>query len=138
MNRTALPAALALVLAGSLAFAQQPQPQTPDATPPAAAPARTPNPHRQAIKLSQELSLTPDQTAKLEPILADRDQKIAALRTNTSIAPADFKKQMHAIQKSTRDRLDTVLTLRQTEQLKTLRGNGGRGLNQPLSPPPAA
>jgi periplasmic protein CpxP/Spy len=139
MTRIALPAALAVVLAGSLAFAQQPQPQpAPEAQAPAAtAPAHAQNPHKQTMKLAKELALTPDQTAKVEPILADRDQKLAALRADSTIAPKTFKQQMHAIQKSTRDQLDSLLTPAQIEQFKTMHAHGAKAPNTPLTPAPA-
>jgi periplasmic protein CpxP/Spy len=119
MNRLVLPTTLAFVLSGAMAFGQQaPAPAT--GTPPAAAPARAPNPHRQAIKLSKELNLTQDQTAKIEPILADRDQKIASLKADTTLPPKTLKKQMHAIQLNAKEQMDAVLTPEQAEQLKTL------------------
>ncbi len=117
MNRIALPTTLAIVLAGSMAFAQQ---ATPAAPVTAAPPVHAANPRHQAAKLAKELNLTPDQTAKIEPILADRDQKIAALRTDTTLPPNALKKQMHVIQKTAKEQMDAVLTPEQAEQLKTL------------------
>jgi Spy/CpxP family protein refolding chaperone len=119
MNRIALPTTLAFVLAGCMAFAQQPAPASP-ATQAAPAPIHVANPRHQAAKLAKELNLTPDQTEKIEPILADRDQKIAALRTDTTLAPKALKKQMHAVQQSAKEQMDAVLTPEQAEQLKTL------------------
>jgi Spy/CpxP family protein refolding chaperone len=119
MNRIALPTTLAFVLAGGIAFAQQAAPTAP-ATQAAPAPVHVANPRHQAAKLAKELNLTPDQTAKIEPILADRDQKIAALKTDTTLAPKAFKKQMHAIQLNAKEQMDAVLTPEQAEQLKTL------------------
>ena len=138
MNRTALPVALALVLSGSLTFAQQPQPQAPDAQSTTAAPAHTPNPHLQTMRLAKELNLTPDQTSKVEPILASRDQQIAALRTNNSIAPADLRKQMHAIQQSTRDQLNAVLTPDQIQQFKSIQHEHHNKGQAAPAPAPAA
>ena len=150
MHKT-LPVTLSFVLAatlaaGPLAFAQAPQQPVPDAqssTPqqaPNAAPARTPDPHRRAMRIAKQLNLTPDQTSKLEPILADRDQKIAALRADTSIAPSDAKKQMHAIQQSTRSQLSRVLTPDQLNQLKSMQrahAHQGQGQDQPTTAPTA-
>jgi Spy/CpxP family protein refolding chaperone len=137
MNRSALPAALALVLAASFACAQQPQPAPDAASAPAAAPAHAPNPHRQAARLAKELNLTPDQRAKVEPILANRDLRIAALKANTAIAPADLKKQMHHIQKSTREQLNSVLTPDQAQQLQSIQ-QAHRAKGQAPTPAPAA
>ncbi len=101
-------------------------------------PAHAANPHKQAMRLAKELNLTPDQTAKVEPILADRDQKIAALRANTAIGPMVAQAQMRAIQKSTREQLSGVLTPAQMQQMKALQqSRGGKGQAQPLVAPAA-
>jgi Spy/CpxP family protein refolding chaperone len=137
MNRTTLIAALAFTLSGSLTFAQQPQPQPSSAQATTAAPVHAPNPHRQAIRLSRELSLTPDQAAKLEPILAARDRQVAALRSNTALAPADLHKQMRAIAQATRQQFNSVLTPDQLQQLKSIQ-QSRRNKGQPNSPAPTA
>jgi Spy/CpxP family protein refolding chaperone len=139
MNRTVFTAAFAFLLAGSLAIAQAPQAPAPDAQPPAAqptAPARTPNPHRQAVRIARQLSLTPDQAAKLEPILADRDQKIAALRADPSIAPNAARKQLRVIRQSTQQQLSTVLSPEQLQQLRSLQ-RSRKSQPQPAATPTA-
>jgi len=145
MNRTILSTAIALALTGSMALAQQQTP-APD-SPQAGAPQhqwhqRRPNPEREAARISRVLYLSPDQTAKLEPIFADRDQKIAALWQNQNLAPQDRHQQMRAIQQGTREQLATVLTPDQLQQLKTLRHEHGphgpgqwQGHGQPPAPP---
>jgi Spy/CpxP family protein refolding chaperone len=88
------------------------------------------------VKLAKELNLTPDQTAKVEPILASRDQQIASLRSNSSLAPTDLRKQMHAIQRSTREQLNSVLTPDQIQQFKAIQ-QARRAKGQPVTPAPA-
>ncbi len=113
MNRILLSTSLALALSGSLAFAQQ------DAAPaPTTKHHHTHNPQRETAKLSKKLNLSSDQTAKLEPILADRDNKIAALKNDTTISHVAMEQQMHAIHQQTRQQLATVLTPDQLQQLK--------------------
>jgi protein CpxP len=86
------------------------------------------------MKLAKELNLTPDQRAKVEPILASRDQQLAALRTNNSLAPADFHKQMRAIQQSTHQQLNSVLTPDQMQQFRSIQqAHRNRG-QAPISP----
>jgi len=142
MKRTILPAALALVLAGSVVFAQQtPAPPAPDAQQPTAAPHhhRHPSPERETAHLTKQLNLTSDQAAKIEPILADRDQKMKDLWSNTALAPQDKHQQMRAIHQSTQQQLDAVLTPDQVQQLKAMHhGHRGNGQDQPPTPPPAA
>jgi len=137
MNRTAFPAALALILSGSLIFAQQPQPQPPADQAANAAPAHAPNPHRQTMRIAKQLSLTQDQTSKLEPILASRDQQIAALRANPALAPADLHKQMRAIVQSTHQQMSSVLTPDQMQQLRSIQ-QSHRSKSPQAAPAPAA
>jgi hypothetical protein len=56
-----------------------------------------PQPQRETARLTKKLNLSADQSAKFEPILADRDQKITTLKNDTTITPMITQKQMHAI-----------------------------------------
>lgn len=134
MNRLLLSTSLALALSSGLVFAQQQ-----DAAPPLTARrhAHTHNPQREAAKLSKRLNLSSDQTAKLEPILADRDQKIAALNSDTTISPMIAKKQMHAIHQQTRQQLATILTPDQMQQRKSHHSHGVPAQTSPQPQPPA-
>jgi Spy/CpxP family protein refolding chaperone len=78
------------------------------------------NPHKAALKISHELGLSPDQTAKLEPILADRSTKMQALSTDTSLTEAQRRQQRHAIAQNTRLQMGTVLSPDQMKQLKQM------------------
>jgi hypothetical protein len=130
MNRLVLSTSLALALSGSLVFAQQ-----------AAAPAQAAkhdhahNPQRETARLTKKLNLSTDQSAKLEPILADRDQKIAALKSDTTtITPMIAQKQMYAIRQQTMQQLATVLTPNQMQQLRSTRHAHGRSEQQQPAP----
>jgi transposase len=139
MKRMILSTALALSLTGAAAFAQQTQPATPQTdtqnntqADPGAAPMHhhrghhRADPQHQAEFLSKKLNLSPDQTAKLQPILADRQQKFDALRQNSSLTPDQRHEQMKAIHQSTQQQLASVLSPDQLEQLKSMR-HGRRG-----------
>lgn len=134
MNRLLLSTSLALALSNGLVFAQQ-QDTAPPPTTQRHAP--THNPQREAAKLSKRLNLTSDQTAKLEPILADRDQKIAALKSGTTITPMIAKKQMQAIHQQTRQQLATILTPDQLQQMKARHNHGAPAQTSPQAPPSA-
>jgi periplasmic protein CpxP/Spy len=135
MKRLLLSTSLALALSTTLVFAQQ-QDATP--APTANAHRHAHNPQREAARLSKKLNLTSDQTAKLEPILADRDQKISALRNDTTITPVVMKQQMRAIHKDTKQQLATILTPDQLQQMKALRhGHGAPNQAPPSATPPA-
>jgi Spy/CpxP family protein refolding chaperone len=128
MKRILLSTSLALALSGTLAFAQE----QPAQTAPSANHQRTHNPQREAAKIGKKLNLSPDQTAKLEPILADRDIKIAALNNDTTISPLVKKQQMKAIHQQTRQQFATVLTPEQLQQMKSHhRGQGTPTQTQP-------
>jgi protein CpxP len=126
MKQVLLSAALLLSFSGSLAFAQAPATTPPAPTGKYHHGYRSHDPHSQAAFLSKKLNLSPDQTAKLEPILADRQQKMAALWSNTSLSAEDRKQQMRTIHQDTKQQLSTVLTPDQLQQMKSLR-HGGRG-----------
>jgi Spy/CpxP family protein refolding chaperone len=131
MNRVLLSTSLALALSGGLAFAQQLDP----APAPAAKHHHTHNAQREAAKISKKLNLSSDQTAKLEPILADRDSKIAALKNDTTISPVVMKQQMKVIHQQTRQQLATILTPDQLQQLHNLRhGRAQRQQSAPTTP----
>jgi Spy/CpxP family protein refolding chaperone len=131
MNRI-LSTALLFALAGGIAVAQAPAPQSPA---PSAHKHHDRDPRRAAMKLSKRLNLTPDQTAKIEPIIADRQQKISALRANTQLTPEDRKKQVHAIHQETEQQLAGILTPDQLQQLKSMRhGHHPHKGSQPATP----
>ena len=142
MKRLIFPAALLVAILGVAASAQQPAPATtaPSAdaqqTPAPIEREHTPNPRHEAKHLAKALNLTPDQESKLEPILADRDQKITALKANTSLDPKDLHRQMKAIHEATEQQLSTVLTPDQMQQMKSMH-HGPHGNNQNEQAPPA-
>jgi protein CpxP len=131
MKRLLLSAALALVLSGTLAFAQQ------DAPPVTARHHHARSPQREATRISKRLNLSSDQAAKLEPILASRDQKIDALKSNMALTLQDLKQQMHTIHKETRQQLATILTPDQLQQLRS-HHHGHATPNQTQSTPQAS
>jgi len=143
MNRATLPAALVLVLSASLALAAQQPAPAPDAQAPAPTHRHhAPDPQKEIARLTKELNLTPDQATKVTPILADRDQKVATLQSDTTLTEDARRQQMKAIHKATEQQLDAVLTPDQREQMKSLHHEheGGKGgdQTQPLTTPPSA
>ncbi len=140
MKHLLVTSSLALSLSFGAAFAQQ-TPDNPQATPQQSAPAeqgahhRAPNPQKEARRLSKKLNLTPDQTAKLEPILATRDQQMQALRQNAQLSPQDRHQQMQTIQQQTEQQLGGVLTPDQITQMKAMHhGHHGQDAAAPQAP----
>jgi protein CpxP len=111
MKRLILPAVLALAF-GSAAFAQQPDPDAP------AAAHHAGNPDKEVKRLTKQLDLTADQVTKIQPIVADRDQKIAAATSDASLSDADRKERMKAIHKAFNSQLGEILTPDQRQQMK--------------------
>lgn len=137
MTRILTCSALALILSGGFALAQQTPPPAQDAPPPPAMHARhTHNAQRETRHLNKVLGLTPDQASRVEPILADRDQKVAAL-DGQGLAPAQMKQQRRELDRSANDQLGAVLTADQMQQLKAMRHHGphhGAGAPQAGAP----
>jgi protein CpxP len=131
-----------LVLAlgvGSAAFAQTPDAQQTANPPQAGATMHRSNPNRQAKELGKRLSLSSDQVSQLEPIFADRDQKMAALTSNTSLDPKSMRQQRRAVMMDSEQKVNAVLTPAQQQQwasMKAERQQHGQG-QPPAAAPPA-
>lgn len=137
MKRLILPTAFAFVLAGGLAFGQAQAPDNGQGQPPVHhRPMHPRNPEKEAEFLSKRLNLTPEQTSKLEPIFADRNQKMEAIHSNTSLTRQDAWTQMREVEKSTHEQLATVLTPEQMKEMHPRRGDhhGHEGQQNPPAP----
>jgi Spy/CpxP family protein refolding chaperone len=73
--------------------------------------------------LTKNLNLTPDQVARIKPILqAHHDRILKILETGpASLTRDDFTAQVHLISAQTHDQINTLLTDRQRELVKELR-----------------
>jgi len=143
MKHIASLATLALVLSGGMALAQQPAPApaAPDAAMTPAPTVKPMHPHKEVEKLTKQLNLTPDQAAKLTPIIKDRDDKITAIKSNTALSPEDAKKQVRGVLKSSQEQLKAILTPDQLQTMKTLHEehqNHGQPAPAAPSTPPSA
>lgn len=75
-----------------------------------------PNPQRQAHWMAKKLALTPDQQSQLEPILADRDQRMQAIQADTTLAPRDRHQKMKALRDDSQQKISAILTPAQQQQ----------------------
>ena len=146
MNRLIVTTSLAFALSCGAAFAQTVDPQQAPAaqtqnTAPDGAPMHhghhRPNPHRQAEMLSRKLNLTPDQTAKIEPILSSRDQQMEALHGNTQLTQDDRHAQMKSINQQAEQGMSAILSPDQMSQLKEMRHHHMHGGQSGDAPAPA-
>ena len=124
MKHIVIATSLALSLSFGAASAQGTAPGSPDASTQAA-----PGEH-----LARQLNLTPDQTAKIEPILASRDQQVEALRANQQLTPQDRHQQMRSIIEQSEQGMSSILSPDQMAQLKAMRRHGHRGGNGEAQP----
>lgn len=124
MNRTLLAATLALALTGTFAIAQEsntaPAPDSTQAQTQPQAHHRAPNPHRQAMRLSRQLNLTPDQASKVESTFTSRDQQIAQIQSDTTISPLVAQAKVREVRKQTQQQLSTILTPDQLQQMRQM------------------
>ncbi|MEI9977486.1 MAG: hypothetical protein WDN23_00550 [Edaphobacter sp.] len=137
MKRPFLSAFLALALTSTVTLAQS-APATPDTAPQKGYHHghHSFDPHRAALRIGRRLGLSAEQTAQLEPIFADSQQKMTALRADTNLSPDQRRQQFRAIHESTKTQLATVLTAEQMQELRHMRHGRGHS-QQPQSTPTA-
>lgn len=96
------------------------------------------DPAHQTKHLAKKLGLNADQTAQLQPIFADRDAKIAALRSDQSLDPKSRHRQMRAIGQDVDSRVNALLTPPQQQLYADMRASHhhhGRGADAPAPAP---
>jgi hypothetical protein len=135
MHTRHLSIAFGLILSAGLAIAQAPDPSQPQAEPapqttqssplatesaPPPQAQHAPDPARMAHHLGKQLGLTPDQVALLQPILTDRQQAVAGLRSDTSLAPRERRAKLRGIQQDSRNKIEALLTDSQKQQYEQM------------------
>jgi protein CpxP len=73
--------------------------------------------------MAKKLGLTADQQAKIEPILADRDQQVQTLRANTALAPNDRKAQLRSLVQDSDSKIEAFLNDNQKQQYEQMKQN---------------
>ena len=131
-SSVALGSLLAVGLSGNALLAQD---QTAPPAVSAQSPAHVPNPRHQAKKLAKALGLTPEQVSKIEPILADRDQQVQTLRSDTTLAPSDRKLKMHGIRQDSDSRIEALLTDAQKQQYEQIKQSRKANRHQQAAAP---
>lgn len=103
------------------------------------------DPQRQIKRLSRKLQLTPQQAAQIGPILQQRQQQLAQLRADTSLAPRDRRSRLRAVLQQSDQQLQALLSDSQRQQYQQLMqqamqrrrarhpeaGDGGQGNGPP-------
>ena len=78
----------------------------------------------QAAKLqaiSQQLNVTPQQKAKVLPILAEEAPKVEAIKSNSSLSNLQKAQQIRAVHQQTDPQMKAILSPAQYEKLKAIR-----------------
>ena len=88
---------------------------------PSQRPAHVPNPQHQAKKMAKALGLTPDQVSRIEPILADRDQQVQAVRSDNTLVPRDMKQRVHGIRRDSDSKIEAILNDSQKQQYEQIK-----------------
>jgi len=71
--------------------------------------------------LSEKLSLSDDQKAKLKPVLQDQMQQMKAVRDDSSLTEEQKRTKMKSIHESLHDQINAVLTPEQQAKFKQMR-----------------
>jgi Spy/CpxP family protein refolding chaperone len=71
--------------------------------------------------ISKELNLTPEQKAKILPILADEGPKVKAIQNDNSLSRMQKVQQIRAIHQQTDPQMKSILSPAQYEKLKAIR-----------------
>ncbi|MGD0893937.1 MAG: hypothetical protein ABR923_20635 [Terracidiphilus sp.] len=100
---------------------------------------RGPNPERELAQMTDALTLTPDQQTQIKPLLAERRQKMEALRAS---GERPTRQQMEAVRQDTDAKINALLTDEQKtkyaawEKGRMERRRGGPGEDGAAPPPP--
>jgi Spy/CpxP family protein refolding chaperone len=113
--------ALSIVSFVPVTFAQDSSAATSDNAP--ASQHRAPDPEKQAARLAKHLGLNDDQAAKITTILQDRQQQLAATRSDSSLSQQDRRAKLRSIQQDTDSQINALLTPDQQKQYAQMKQN---------------
>jgi periplasmic protein CpxP/Spy len=100
---------------GAALAAQAPQDQPAAQPAPQANGQRPVDPNRQLQVLTKKLNLSADQQSQLLPILTDRKQQMAAIRSDTSLSREDRHAKMTALRQDSKNKVESVLNAGQKQ-----------------------
>ena len=106
-----------LLLFTASAFAQQDSP-APDASAPQAGYGhrQPPTADEQVARMTKKYNLSADQQAQIKPIVADQQQKMMALRQDTSLSREDKMAKMKSIHEDSNTKIQALLNDSQKQQ----------------------
>ena len=80
--------------------------------------------------ISQQLNLTPQQKAKILPILADEGPKVQAIKNSNSLSTVQKIQQIKAIHRQTDPQMKAILSPEQYQKLQAIRQQAIRDATQ--------
>ena len=80
--------------------------------------------------LQQNLSVSPQQSAQIAPILANEGSKVMAIRNNNSLSDAQKIQEVKDLQKQSDPQLKSILSSAQYEKLRVVRYQAVRWITQ--------
>jgi hypothetical protein len=80
--------------------------------------------------LQQNLSVSPQQSAQIAPILANEGQQVKAIRNNNSFSDAQKIQEVKSLQKQSDPQLKAILSSAQYDKLKVVRYQAVRWITQ--------
>ena len=80
--------------------------------------------------LQQNLSVSPQQTAQIAPILANEGRKVMAIRNNNSLSSVQKTQEVTSLQKQSDPQLKAILSSAQYDKLKVVRYQAVRWVTQ--------
>jgi Spy/CpxP family protein refolding chaperone len=89
--------------------------------------------------LTRQLNLTPDQQAKIKPILESESQQMQGLHQDSSLSSEDRMSKMKQIRQSANDQINSNLNSDQQQKFQEMmshQGHGGPHGTPPASTPP--
>jgi len=113
LGRIALSGILAtgLTLGSAAAFAQQDSPAPPDAAAQQGGHRQPPTPDEQVARMTKRYNLSADQQTQIKPIIADAQQKMMALRGDSSLSRDDKMAKMKSIHEDSNTKIQAILTI---------------------------
>ena len=80
--------------------------------------------------LQQNLSVSPQQSAQIAPILANEGRKVMAIRNNNSLSSVQKTQEVTSLQKQSDPQLKAILSSAQYDKLKAVRYQAVRWVTQ--------
>ena len=80
--------------------------------------------------LQQNLSVSPEQSAKIAPILSSEGRQVIAIRNNNSLSDAQKIQEVKSLQRQSDPQLKAILSSAQYDKLEVVRSQAIRWLTQ--------